>query len=94
MEQLIWGGFPWITWEAVTLYNGQKSAIFQPAKDFGSAGSIYLQSRTPQFNKEEKYKVKATFKTGSFGVVNPVVVWGQKVGRECKFFIQRGIYVY
>ena len=38
------GRFSLDNMEAVTLYNGQKSAIFQPAKDFGSAGSIYLQS--------------------------------------------------
>lgn len=76
------GRFSLDNMEAVTLYNGQKSAIFQPAKDFGSAGSIYLQSRTPQFNKEEKYKVKATFKTGSFGVVNPAVVWDRKLGEN------------
>lgn len=37
------GRFSLDNMEAVTLYNGQKSAIFQPAKDFGSAGSIYLQ---------------------------------------------------
>ena len=34
------GRFSLDNMEAVTLYNGQKSAIFQPAKDFGSAGSI------------------------------------------------------
>ena len=35
------GRFSLDNMESVTLYNGQKSAIFQPAKDFGSAGSIY-----------------------------------------------------
>lgn len=43
------GRFSLDNMESVTLYNGQKSAIFQPAKDFGSAGSIYLQSRVPVF---------------------------------------------
>lgn len=28
--------------EALSLYNGQKSEILQPAKDFGSAGTIYI----------------------------------------------------
>lgn len=65
--------------EAVTLYNGQKSAIFQPAKDFGSAGSIYLQSRTPVFDDNKKQKLRFTFKTGSFGVVNPAFVWDRKI---------------
>ena len=73
------GRFSLDNMEAVTLYNGQKSAIFQPAKDFGSAGSIYLQSRTPQFAPDEKQKAKATFKTGSFGTVNPAIVWDRKL---------------
>lgn len=65
--------------EAITLYNGQKNALLQPAKDFGSAGSIYLQSRTPQFSGGERNKVKVTFKTGSFGVANPSIVWDRKL---------------
>lgn len=28
--------------DGISLYNGQKSEILQPAKDFGSAGSIYI----------------------------------------------------
>ena len=74
------GRFSLDNMETVTLYNGQKSTIFQSAKDFGSAGSIYLQSRVPKFAEGETHKVKATFKTGSFGVVNPAIVWDKKLG--------------
>lgn len=73
------GRFSLDNMEAVTLYNGQKSAIFQPAKDFGSSGSIYLRTRTPHFEDGKCYRVKTTFKTGSFGVVNPAVLWEQKL---------------
>lgn len=76
------GRFSLDNMEAVTLYNGQKSAIFQPAKDFGSAGSIYLQSRTPKFREGEQNHVKATFKTGSFGVVNPSLLWEHKLSEK------------
>jgi len=76
------GRFSLDNMEAVTLYNGQKSAIFQPAKDFGSAGSIYLQSRTPVFQANKAYHVKAAFKTGSFGVVNPSLLWEQKLSEN------------
>ena len=40
--------------EEVTLYNGQKSAIFQPASDFGNAGAIYIRTREPEFGSKEK----------------------------------------
>lgn len=76
------GRFSLDNMESVTLYNGQKSAIFQPAKDFGSSGSIYLQTRTPQFEEGKKYNVRASFKTGSFGVANPSVLWEQKLGQQ------------
>ena len=57
--------------EALSLYNGQKSEILQPAKDFGSAGSIYMRTRTPEFNDGEKYHARVTVRTGSFDLLNP-----------------------
>lgn len=76
------GRFSLDNMESVTLYNGQKSAVFQPAKDFGSSGSIYLQSRTPRFEAGKTHRLKASFKTGSFGVVNPALLWEQKLGGQ------------
>lgn len=57
--------------EAISLYNGQKSEILQPAKDFGSAGSIYIRTRTPHFEEGESYHARATLRTGSFDLLNP-----------------------
>ena len=37
--------------EDITLYNGQKSAIFQPASDFGNAGAIYIRTKAPEFRR-------------------------------------------
>ncbi|MDR1342729.1 MAG: TonB-dependent receptor [Prevotellaceae bacterium] len=66
--------------EEISLYNGQKSEIFQPAKDFGSAGTIYLRTRRPRFAKGETARVKALLRVGSFDLVNPSVLWEQKLG--------------
>ena len=38
--------------EEITLYNGQKSAIFQPASDFGNAGSVYIRTKEPVFSMD------------------------------------------
>lgn len=73
------GRFSLDNMEAVTLYNGQKSDVFQSAKDFASAASIYMQSRTPHFESQEHTHFKTAFKTGSFGLANPSVLWEQKV---------------
>ena len=57
--------------EALSLYNGQKSEILQPAKDFGSAGTIYMRTRAPVFNDGENYHARVTVRTGSFDLLNP-----------------------
>ena len=65
--------------EEISLYNGQKSDILQSAKDYASAGSIYIRSRRPRFRENTKTNLKATFKTGSFDLINPSVLWEQKI---------------
>ena len=67
--------------EEVSLYNGQKSEIFQSAKDFGSAGTIYLRTRRPRFTEEKNYNIRGLFRTGSFGLSNPSILWEQKIVR-------------
>ena len=61
--------------DQISLYNGQKSEIFQPARDFGSAGTIYINTRRPRFTGGKRNNFDLTFRTGSFGLVNPSVRW-------------------
>ena len=68
--------------EEISLYNGQKSEIFQAAKDFGSAGTLYLKTRTPRFTGKKKTNLIGTFRTGSFGLVNPSLLWEQKISEK------------
>lgn len=65
--------------EEVSLYNSQNPDIFQPAKSFGAASSIYIKTLHPTFKDSQSYHIKAAFKTGSFGLINPSVYWQQKV---------------
>lgn len=67
---------------AISLYNGQKSAIFQSAKDFASSSSIYLMSRTPEFSGSKNSHFIATLKAGSFDVINPSLLWEQKLNSK------------
>lgn len=60
--------------ESINLYNGQRSEIFQSARDFGAAGTVYLQSRRPHFEPGQRpWRLNVTMKTGSFGLANPSV---------------------
>lgn len=69
--QIDLGQFSLDNLEAISLYNGQKSDILQPARDFGNAGSIYLRTRTPRFEAGESYHARATLRCGSFDLINP-----------------------
>ncbi|MGM9713949.1 MAG: TonB-dependent receptor plug domain-containing protein [Prevotella sp.] len=51
--------------EEISVYNGQKSAIFQTASDFGNAGSVYIRTRQPHFAAGEQTHLKAKVKYGS-----------------------------
>ncbi len=57
--------------EALSLHNGQKSALLQPARDFGNAGTVYLRTRTPVFEAGETYHARAAVRSGSFDLLNP-----------------------
>lgn len=66
----------------IALYSGQKSEIYQPAKAFSAASALYLQSALPKFIDGEHTHLRLAFKTGSFGLVNPSVLWQQKVNNK------------
>lgn len=65
--------------ESVEVYNGQKSTPLQPAKDFGSSGSVYMQTRKPVFDTDRNYNLKFNVKTGSFALINPSILWEQRI---------------
>lgn len=65
--------------ESIGLYNAQRSNIFKPAEAFASGASLYLESKIPEFKDGAKTHLGARFKTGSFGLINPSVLWQQKI---------------
>ena len=78
------GRFSLDNMEAVTLHNGQKSAIFQSAKDFASASAIYMETRRPRFDSTRTDNLKATLKGGSFKTVNPSLLWEHRCGDKVR----------
>lgn len=68
--------------ESIALYNGQKSDIFQTAKDFSSSSAVYIATKRPRFRNDETFHVTAQMKTGSFGLVNPSLLWEQKLSNK------------
>ena len=68
--------------ESIQLYNGQKSEIFQSAKDFASAGTVYITTRRPRFEEGKRYNLRVMMKTGSFGLANPSALWEYKLSQR------------
>ena len=67
--------------DRLSLSNGQSDNIFQPARFFASAGILNIQTLTPQFKDNRRTNLSASFKTGSWGLVNPSLLLDQKLSR-------------
>ena len=68
--------------DQLSLSNGQSDNIFQPARFFASAGILNIQTLTPRFQKEKNTNVNASFKTGSWGLINPSILLEQQLGKK------------
>lgn len=68
--------------EEIELYNGQKSNVLQSAKSFASASSLYLKARQPSFEEGRNNRFKGVIRTGSFGLVNPSLLWQRKISEH------------
>lgn len=67
--------------ESITLYNGQRSLIHQSAKDFGSAGSVYITTRRPRFEEGKRNNLRLTARGGSFGYLSTSLLWEHRLPR-------------
>lgn len=70
--------------EELTLYNGQKSDIFQSAKDFASASTIYLQTKKPIFKGDKRYNMLFRYKAMSMDFINPSMRFEYKLSDKVK----------
>ena len=82
--------------EEITLYNGQKSAIFQPASDFGNAGSIYIRTKAPVFSIHNSqftihnYNLRFRVQYGSSDMLRLSGLWEQKISETVSSSVSAG----
>lgn len=76
--------------DEVTMYNGQKSAIFQTASDFGNAGSVYIRTRRPWFSYGEKNHLKASVRYGSSDMVRLSTLYEHKLSDHLSASVSAG----
>ena len=76
--------------EEVTLYNGQKSAIFQPASDFANAGAIYIRTRMPEFESKDNTNLRFKTQYGSSDMFRFSTLWEQKLSETVSTSLSAG----
>ena len=84
--------------EEITLYNGQKSAIFQPASDFGNAGSVYIRTREPEFRRYggtgarryENTNLRFRAQYGSSDMFRLSALWEQRLSETVSSSVSAG----
>ena len=77
--------------EEISLYNGQRSAIFQPASDFGNAGSVYIRTKAPRFMMGRRYNLLMRAKYGSSDTFRFSSLWEQKLSDHISSSLSTGV---
>ena len=79
------GKFSLDNMEAIALYNGQKSELFQSAKDYASSSSLYMVTRRPLFEGGRTDNLTIKLKAGSFDLANASALWERKLSGRLLF---------
>jgi len=67
---------------SITLYNGHSDDLLQPARAYASASMLVIKSIAPDFGPNKSYRLRLGYKTGSFGLTNPTILWQQKISKR------------
>ena len=65
----------------VSFANGQEDNLFQSARAFASGNVIQMQTRMPDL-WAKNWRLKVSLEGGSYGYLNPTLVWDQKIGKR------------
>lgn len=69
----------------ISLYSGQPPVLLQTARAFAAASVLSVEPIKPELTASKTYQVTAGLKTGSFGLVNPYLVWQQRINDKWAF---------
>lgn len=75
------GKFSMDNMEILSVYNGQKSDIFQSARDYASAAALYMVSRRPKFTDSSKNNFNFKVRSGSFDLIDASALWEHRIGK-------------
>ena len=65
--------------EYISFANGNTDNIFQTARSFAAGNVVDVQSKEPKVQKWNKTNMKIRMEGGSFGLINPSLLWEQYI---------------
>ena len=73
--------------ESISLYQVQPDDLLTNARSFSSASLIVIKTKVPSFNAGRTNKLSLKYTGGSFGLINPVIQYNQKINKKWDFNI-------
>ncbi len=77
--------------ESISLYQAQPDDLLTNARSFSSASLIVVKTKTPSFDKGRTNKLLLKYTGGSFGLINPVIRYDQKVSKNWSFNVNSAL---
>lgn len=65
--------------EEISLYNGHRSALLQTASDYANAGTVYIRTRRPRFEKGRSTNLTLKAKYGASDLIRFSTLWEQRL---------------
>ena len=69
----------------ISVYHGHRSSVFESARTYSLGSLVGLQSEIPQWDNGRSFRLRTSFKVGSFGSYQPGVSYEQRLGRRMVF---------
>ncbi|MBC7653914.1 MAG: TonB-dependent receptor, partial [Oligoflexus sp.] len=71
--------------ESISLYQAQPDDLLTNARSFSSSSLIIIKTKAPSFEAGRTNKLSLKYTGGSFGLINPVIQYNQKINKNWGF---------
>jgi vitamin B12 transporter len=71
--------------ESISLFQAQPDDLLTNSRSFSSASLIVIKTKKPSFNVGRTNKLSLKYTGGSFGLINPVIQYDQKINNNWTF---------
>lgn len=77
--------------ESISLYQAQPDDLLTNARSFSSASLLVIKTKMPSFDQGRSNKLMLQYTGGSFGLINPVIRYDQKITKNWAFNVNAAL---